>query len=127
MHDHLIHPNTEPLTVAGLNVGEGRIEVDFVTEHPTHRHLHMAFEMGENQALDRCLEHLAEVVVAAATKSMLDIVGGAVVPDDPGALIPNWQCRICDVVAPALTPGWIQVSKDDAAPRAYCPDHVNCS
>lgn len=125
MHDqHPYHPGTEPLAVGALHVTDGHISVEFVSEQPTYRHIDMTFRAGENEAMDQCLEQFAEIAIAAAMQSMLEIVGTTTVPDDPSALVPNWQCRICDRVAPPLTPGWIEVSLDEGPLRRFCPVHI---
>lgn len=124
MHDHdqLIHPNTEPLQVASVTIEQQHVHVDFVSDVPDHRHMSMGFQFGENPALDRCLAELANVLRSAATVVMMDLVGSTTAPDTTEDFVPKWQCRICDVIAPAYSEGWVTTGTSLAAVQ-YCPNH----
>lgn len=113
-----------------IETGDGTVVVDYLSDQAAHRHFTMMFQRGENEAVDDLIRGLMNALVAQAQRSMLDMVGDVLAPEDLGGILPKWQCRICDMVADAGTIGWAQVERAPTFPGGdpvlvrYCPEHA---
>lgn len=110
-----------PFLVESVACGNGQVMVDYLSEDPVHRHFSMIYMLDESPTICDLVQQLGDALVAAAQKSMIDMLGDTTVPDMFDEPLVMWYCRICMVTAPADTPGW---TTRDEGKRQYCPDHI---